>query len=200
MARDPEISVVTPVYGCRTCLFQLYARLRQVLEPISENFEIIMVNDASPDDAWEAITELCRQDRRVKGVNLSRNFGQHKAITAGLNFVTGQWIVVMDCDLQDRPEEIPRLYEAAKAGYDVVFGRRVNRRDTFLKRLSSCWFNALMSVLMDQKFDPATANFGIYKLSVIQAFRRIRDVNRSFPVFVRWLGFARRSSISSTLN
>jgi glycosyltransferase involved in cell wall biosynthesis len=193
MPHELDISVVTPVYGCRTCLFQLYARLRQALEHISENFEIIMVNDGSPDGAWTTIMELCGQDPRVKGLDLSRNFGQHNAITAGLDYAAGQWIVVMDCDLQDQPEEILKLYEATKGGYDVVFGRRINRRDVFLKRLSSRIFNALMGVLMDQKLDPTTANFGIYNRSVIQAFRRIRDVNRSFPVFVRWLGFRQTS-------
>ncbi len=193
MFHEPDISVVTPVYGCRACLFQLYARLRQVLENISENFEIIMVNDGSPDEAWFTIVELCSQDSRVKGLDLSRNFGQHNAITAGLDYAAGQWVVVMDCDLQDQPEEILKLYEATRDGYDAVFGRRVNRRDAFLKRLSSRIFNALMGILMDQKLDPTIANFGIYRRSVIQAFRRIRDVNRSFPVFVRWLGFRQTS-------
>jgi glycosyltransferase involved in cell wall biosynthesis len=185
----PHISIVTPVYGCCSCLHQLYTRLRTTLERISPDFEIVMVNDASPDKAWAVIEDLCRQDPRVKGVNLSRNFGQHNAITAGLEFVTGDWIVVMDCDLQDQPEEIAKLYQAATAGYDVVFGRRVRRRDHFLKRLSSRAFNALLSVLADQKLDPTIANFGIYRRPVIESFRRMHDVNRSFPMFIRWLGF-----------
>jgi glycosyltransferase involved in cell wall biosynthesis len=185
----PHISIVTPVYGCCSCLHQLYSRLRTTLERISPDFELVMVNDASPDKAWAVIEDLCRQDPRVKGVNLSRNFGQHNAITAGLEFVTGEWVVVMDCDLQDQPEEILKLYQAATAGYDVVFGRRARRQDRFLKRLSSRVFNALLSVLADQKLDPTIANFGIYRRPVIESFRRMHDTNRSFPMFIRWLGF-----------
>ena len=191
MPQHPHISVVTPVYGCRTCLGQLYVRLQSTLEKISRDFEIIMVDDSSPDNAWAVIEELCARDSRVKGIRLSRNFGQHYAITAGLDHVSGEWVVVMDCDLQDQPEEILKMYARAKEGFDVVFGRRVNRQDGFLKRTSSRAFTALMSFLMDQKLDPTTANFGVYRRSVIDGFKRIRDVDRSFPVFVLWLGFRR---------
>lgn len=191
MRQRPHISVVTPVYGCRTCLGQLYIRLQSTLEQISLDFEIIMVDDSSPDNAWAVIEQLCARDLRVKGIRLSRNFGQHNAITAGLDRASGDWVVVMDCDLQDQPEEILKMYARAQEGFDVVFGRRINRRDGFLKRTASRAFNAFMSMLMDQKLDPTTANFGIYRRSVIEGFRRIHDVDRSFPVFVRWLGFRR---------
>lgn len=189
--RLPDISVVTPVYGCRGCLVQLYSRLRKTLEQISPNFEIIMVDDASPDNGWAMIEEICAGDQRVKGIRLSRNFGQHRAITAGLDHAKGEWTVVMDCDLQDQPEEILKLYARAAEGFDVVFGRRVDRHDGLLKRTSSHFFNIFMSMMMDQKLDPATANFGIYRRPVIDGFKRIHDVDRSFPVFVRWLGFRR---------
>lgn len=193
MPKAPYVSVVTPVYGCRTCLAQLYSRLAATLSRISEDFEIIMVNDASPDGAWAAIEELAARDSRVKGINLSRNFGQHQAITAGLDHTSGEWIVVMDCDLQDQPEQILKMYEATRGGYDVVFGRRVRRQDGFLKRLSSSAFNAVLGTLMGQRLDPAIANFGVYHRKVIEGFRRIRDVDRSFPMFVRWLGFRQTS-------
>jgi len=187
----PLISVVVPVYSCACCLGELYARLRETLERISPDFEIILVNDCSPDDAWEVIRGLCLQDVRVKGINLSRNFGQHYAITAGLDHASGDWSVVMDCDLQDQPEEIPKFYEAAQKGYDVVFGRRVVRRDALFKRLSSKVFNWLLGLLTGEKLDPSIANFGIYRRAVIDAVLEIRELNRSFPMFVRWLGFRR---------
>jgi glycosyltransferase involved in cell wall biosynthesis len=193
MPQRPHISVVTPVYGCKTCLEQLYIRLKSTLEQIGGDFEIIMVDDSSPDDAWAAIEQLCAKDSRVKGIRLSRNFGQHNAITAGLDHASGDWVVVMDCDLQDQPEEILKMYGRAQEGFDVVFGRRINRQDGFLKRTTSRAFNALMGVLMDQKIDPTTANFGIYRRNVTEGFRRINDVDRSFPVFIRWLGFRRTS-------
>jgi len=113
----PFLSVITPVYGCKTCLYELYFRLKESLEKITPDFEIIFVNDASPDCAWETIVELTNKDKRVKGIDLSRNFGQHYAITAGLDQCTGEWVVVMDCDLQDQPEEIIKLYNKAKEGF-----------------------------------------------------------------------------------
>jgi dolichol-phosphate mannosyltransferase len=193
MSTAPHLSVVTPVYGCRTCLAQLYARLSATLSSISPDFEIIMVNDASPDGAWGTIEELAARDPRVKGINLSRNFGQHQAITAGLDHTSGEWVVVMDCDLQDQPEQILKMYEATRQGFDVVFGRRVRRQDGVFKRLSSRAFNGVLGTLMGQRLDPAIANFGVYHRKVIEGFRRIRDVDRSFPMFVRWLGFRQTS-------
>lgn len=109
-------------------------------------YEIILVNDASPDRSWEEIEKQCALHPCVKGINLSRNFGQHYAITAGLTYATGEWVVVMDCDLQDRPEEIPHLYAKAREGYDSVFAQRVHREDKWLKRLSSRLF-MLFSVI-----------------------------------------------------
>ena len=94
-----KISIVSPVYHASGCLRELYQRLVQVLESVGEDFEIVLVNDGSPDDSWDIILELAAGDSRVKGVNLSRNFGQHCAITAGLDHAAGDWIVVMDCDL-----------------------------------------------------------------------------------------------------
>jgi len=186
---QPHISIVTPVYACASCLESLYERLRQTLEPISENFEIIMVNDASPDDAWERIGYLCGKDKRVKGLNLSRNFGQHNAITAGLDQVAGEWVVVMDCDLQDQPEEIPKLYSKAREGYDIVFGRRCERKDTPFKRLMSWAFYKIYDYFTEHSTDPSTANFGIFSLRVIEEIRRLREQNRNFPLFAKWLGF-----------
>ncbi|MBT8134641.1 MAG: glycosyltransferase family 2 protein, partial [Gammaproteobacteria bacterium] len=106
----PHISVITPVYGCESCLNQLHARLEAALTAITSDYEIIMVNDGSPDDAWQTIKSLAEKDTKTKGVNLSRNFGQHRAITAGLDYANGDWVIIMDCDLQDQPEEIMKLY------------------------------------------------------------------------------------------
>ena len=121
---NTHISIVSPIYGCKTCLSELYFRLKETLEKITSDFEIILVNDASPDGVWDTIVELAGKDKRVKGINLSRNFGQHYAIFAGLDHCTGEWMVVLDCDLQDQPEEIPKLYAKLKQGFDVVYGRR----------------------------------------------------------------------------
>jgi polyisoprenyl-phosphate glycosyltransferase len=185
----PYISIVTPVYGCKTCLFELYIRLKQTLGSISEDFEIIFVNDASPDDAWKTIVELSGKDKRVKGINLSRNFGQHFAITAGLDHCDGDWIVVMDCDLQDQPEEILKLYEKTKEGYKVVLGRRFQRQDSRIKILSSNLYYKVFNYFTDNKFDNSIANFSIVHREVIENFRKFDEHSRAYPLFIRWIGF-----------
>jgi len=165
--------------------------LTNTLSGISENFEILMINDASPDDAWERIEELAQNDSRVKGINLSRNFGQHHAITAGLDYARGEWIVVMDCDLQDQPEEIAKLYAKAQEGYDIVFGRRAKRQDSYFKRLSSRLFYRLYDYLTDSHTDSSIANYSILSHKVLKALRRYREQNRSYGLFVNMLGFKR---------
>ena len=99
-----EISVVIPVYGCRASLKELHRRLTESLAAITPDYEIILVNDACPQNSWEVIKQIVAEDPHVKGVDLSRNFGQIRAITAGLHYAEGEWVVVMDCDLQDPPE------------------------------------------------------------------------------------------------
>ena len=185
----PHISVVTPVYGCNTCLNELYFRLRETLEQINPEFEIILVNDASPDSAWETILELANKDKRIKGINLSRNFGQHCAITAGLQKCLGEWVVVIDCDLQDQPEEILSLYNKTKEGFDVVLGKRNNRQDGYLKKAFSQIFDKTLSYLTDSTHDFSIANFGIYKKKVIQATLSMNDSIRYFPTMIKWVGF-----------
>src|SRR2546421_11659824 len=115
-----ELSVVIPVYGCRECLPALHERLGANLSELVDSYELIFVDDRSPDDAWPILRELARSDPAVKAFRLSRNFGQHAAITAGLAESSGRRVVVMDCDLQDPPEEIPRMYVKAQEGFDVV--------------------------------------------------------------------------------
>lgn len=185
----PRISVVIPVYKAEACLHELYRRLRVSLEAITPDFEIFLVEDCGGDRSWEIIRELARSDPRVKGLQFSRNFGQHYGITAGLDHCAGDWVVVMDCDLQDRPEEIPKLYAKSQEGFDVVYARRSERQDFWLKRLSSRAFYAVFDYLTEQQSDPAIANFGIYSFKVIDNYRRMRESVRNFPLFVRWLGF-----------
>lgn len=191
MKRKVDISVVTPVYGCASSLKQLYERLLKTLSEISDDFEIIMVDDNSPDDAWEAICALSGKDRRVRGIKLSRNFGQHHAITAGLDFVQGEWTVVMDCDLQDRPEEIKKLYAKAREGYDIVVGKRVKRKDSLLKKAGSYLFYKVYNYLTGSDANREIGNFGIYSKRVIESVKRLREQNRSFGLFVIWSGFSR---------
>jgi glycosyltransferase involved in cell wall biosynthesis len=184
-----HISVVTPVYRAEGCLRELYARLVAALETITGDFEIVMVEDCGGDRSWEIIGELADADPRVKGLQFSRNFGQHYGITAGLDHCDGDWVVVMDCDLQDRPEEIPRLYAKALEGYDVVLALRGRRSDSAFKRLASRTFYRLFSYLSEMDYDGDAGNFRIISRKVATNCRRMREQLRFFGGLVHWMGF-----------
>ncbi len=183
------ISVVSPVYNAEGIVDELVVRLINSLEQIAPDFEIILVDDGSPDNGWKEIIENTKKDKRVKAIKLSRNFGQHHAITAGLDNAKGDWIVVMDCDLQDRPEEIINLYRKAQEGYDLVFARRVNRKDDFNKKFSALLFYKFYSYLSGIQQDSTISNFGIYNKKVIRAINQIREPLRAFSPMARWVGF-----------
>jgi dolichol-phosphate mannosyltransferase len=189
MAAIPHISIVTPVYGCAGALQQLHKRIVESVLQITENFEIIMVNDASPDDAWEVIKNLSEKDSRVRGINLSRNFGQHKAIAAGLDYARGEWTVVMDCDLQDQPEDIPKLYDKAMEGYEIVFGRRAERKDNAFKRFTSKMFYMVNDYFTENKMDNTVANFSIISRNVLNSVLKFKEQNRVYALYVNWVGF-----------
>lgn len=185
------ISVVSPVYKARACMLPLYERLTQVLSAIPEftDYEIILVEDCGHDGSWEIIEELARHDSRVRAVQLSRNFGQHHSITAGLDLCKGDWAVVMDCDLQDPPEDILRLWKKAQEGYDVVGGRRSDRQDSRRKILSSAVFHYFFEMLSGLSYDSQLTNFRIVSRKVVDAYRAMRESSRSFGVQIHWLGF-----------
>lgn len=184
-----KISIISPIYRAENIVEELVRQIIKNVEPLTHDFEIVLVNDASPDHSWMKIREICRKDSRVKGINLSRNFGQHYAITAGLTYASGEWIVVMDCDLQDRPDEIPKLYAKALEGWDIVYARRVERLDGFWKKMSSRAFHKAYSYLSGSKSDRTIANFGIYKRKVILEYNKMTEKARSFPSLIAYLGF-----------
>ena len=185
----PLISVVIPVYKAEGCLYELYRRLKASLETINDDFEIVLVEDCGGDRSWQMILDLAKRDARVRGIQFSRNFGQHYGITAGLDHCNGDWVVVMDCDLQDRPEEIPRLYAKAQEGYDVVLARRGRRQDPALKRFASWLFYKLFSYLADMDYDGETGNFRIVSRKVVTSFRAMQERLRFFGGLVSWMGF-----------
>jgi dolichol-phosphate mannosyltransferase len=188
-AKPIEISVVSPVYEAATIVTHLIREITASLSLITDRYEIILVDDGSKDESWKVICAECEKDRRVRGVKLSRNFGQHHAITAGLAAANGEWIVVMDCDLQDRPDQIPLLYQTALEGFDTVCAQRINRNDSAIKKLYSKVFYGLFSYLTATKQDASIGNFGIYNRKVITAILSMNEATRYFPVMVQWVGF-----------
>jgi polyisoprenyl-phosphate glycosyltransferase len=190
------LSVVSPVYRAEGILAELARQITASCAAITQDFEIILVEDGSPDNSWQKIEEACRSDKRVKGIKLSRNFGQHYAITAGLQESHGDYVVVIDCDLQDNPKYIADLYQKAKEGYDIVFTKKQKREHSFLKNLFARFFFFIFNWLADSQ--QATSDVGSYSLlsrKAVDAFCRIKDSHRHYLMILRVLGF-RSTSIS----
>lgn len=184
-----DISVVLPCYNTSGSLAILADRLIRVLTNESKEFEIIMVNDSSPSNDWEVIQGLAKSDNRIKGINLSRNFGQYEAITAGLDKSTGDYIVLMDADLQDLPEELPKLLESANHGNDIVYGVRANRKDKFLKKLASKLFHNIFNYFSGTNTDQGIATYAVYSRQVVNVITNMRERYREIYILSNWLGF-----------
>ncbi len=181
-----ELSIVIPVYACAGCLVVLHERLTRSVAEITDRYELVFVDDRSLDDGWGVLQRLARTDGHLRALRLSRNFGQHAAITAGLSQARGRWAVVMDCDLQEAPEDIPRLWAAAGEGYDVVRTIRRGRRHPPLKRLASRVYRRL-TLETDTRAD--YSSLSLISRRVIDAFLRLRDQDREYMIALDWLGF-----------
>jgi len=184
-----KISVVTPVYKAEACLDALFTQLTSVLARISPDYEIIMVNDRSPDASWDIIKKIASANPRAKGINLSKNFGQYQAIRAGVRYASGEYVIVMDCDLQDPPEKIADLYEELQKGYDGVFMSRLKRNDSVLRKLTNRVFYMTLNFLTGFKFDPSLSNFSICRRNIINAFLQFREETFFYPMIPLILGF-----------
>ena len=186
---NPDISVVCPVYFAEKTLTELSERLVAMFEKINVTYEIIYVDDRSLDKSWSIIKDLSCENDKIKGLRLSENFGQHKAIAAGLEVTQGNSVVVLDCDLQDVPEEIEKLYDKSKEGFEIVRGMRIVRNDSFLKRMSSLFFHKIFHFLSGVKMDSSISNFGVYDRKVIEAFNLNLEKEIFFAPTIHSIGF-----------
>lgn len=183
------LSIVSPCYGAPTLLKELVRQLTDVATSITQDYELILVEDASPDNSREIITEICSEDEHVKGVFLSRNFGQQPAINAGLDVAEGEWVAVIDCDLQNPPSAIRDMYQKALEGYDIVYASRQNRPDKYFMTQGSKLFNRMMTFLTGIKQDETVAEFVIYNRKVLTAMNQMGDYVRYYPLMTQWVGF-----------
>lgn len=190
--RNPQISVVIPIYNEEENLPELHRRLKNVLEnELGVSYEIVFVDDGSYDNSWSIIENLYARNRNVKGINFSRNFGHHIAITAGLDYLQGDTVVLMDGDLQDPPEEIPRLYEKFEEGYDIVYAIRKTRDDPLLKKIASKFFYRVFKILARVEVN---LNVGIFRMMSRQAadgLKSCREKSRLTTALMTWTGFSR---------
>lgn len=185
----PHLSVVIPIYQCEAFLLELYQRLISSTAGITDNLEIILVEDCGDDNSWYIIEKICEEDHRVKGIRFSRNFGQHYAISAGLDYSGGEWVVIMDGDLQDRPEDIPSLYRKAKEGHEVVLARKVNKETPLFQVITSWLFYKIFNFFTGMNYDSRVGNFRITSRKVVNSYKQMREQLRFFGGLIDWLGF-----------
>ncbi len=183
-------SIIVPVYNEEEVVLESYKRLKKVMDGFGEPYEIIFVNDGSRDRTAYIINEICETDKNVKLVDFSRNFGHQIAITAGMDYSSGNAIVVIDADLQDPPEVIPRMAEKWKEGYDVVYGKRAQRKgETFFKKLTAKVFYRFLKSMTDVDIPVDTGDFRLIDRKVCDALKSINERNRYVRGLISWLGF-----------
>ena len=186
-----HLSVVIPVLNEESLIQELIDRVTLNCEKITTDYEVVIVDDGSTDNTWTQITVTSKLNNKVKGLKLSRNFGHHYALTAGLHESTGDWVVVMDGDLQDRPEVIPDLYIKSQEGYEVVFVSRRNRPEKLPYKILQKIFYGLLRLLSGLNFDSSQANFSIIHRKVVDAFNSFPENARFYGSTIMWLGFNR---------
>ncbi|MBC8342632.1 MAG: glycosyltransferase family 2 protein [Bacteroidetes bacterium] len=191
--KNPYISIVSPVYMAEGIVDELVKRIKVEISKITDNYEIILVEDGSPDQSWEKIEENCNAEKRVKGIKLSRNFGQHYAITAGLQESNGDYVVVMDCDLQDNPKYIVDLLNKAKEGFDIVYTVKKVRKHGIIKNFFAGCFHKVYNWLANDKRMSSYDKIGAFSLisrKVVEAFCDYNEFHRAYLPVLRWLGFS----------
>ncbi|NPA06615.1 MAG: glycosyltransferase family 2 protein [Chloroflexi bacterium] len=187
----PVFSVVVPVYNERESLPELYRRVRAVMTSLGEPWELVLVDDGSTDGSTDLIRELHRQDpEHVRPVIFARNFGHQIAVTAGMDYARGCAVIIMDADLQDPPEVIPRLVERWREGYDVVYAVRVQREgETWFKKVTAALFYRLIYRITDVPIPVDTGDFRLIDRKVLAVLRRMRERHRFIRGMAAWVGF-----------
>lgn len=189
MNKEIEISIVSPVYRAENLVDKLVERIVASVSQITDSYEIILVEDCGPDYSWNKIVENCKKNQKIKGIKLSRNYGQQHAIQAGLDVSKGKYVITMDCDLQDQPEEIYKLLKKAKEGFEIVVASRKNRQDDVLKKMLSRIFYSVLGYLTETNQDRTVANFVCYHRKAVNALALVKDHNRYYPMLQQLIGF-----------
>jgi len=181
-----SVSVVVPVFNSKATLKELVERLKSVLSGYIEAFEIILVNDGSRDSSWEIITDLASQDGNVHGINLMHNYGQHNALLAGIERANYDSIITIDDDLQHPPEEIPKLLEKLDEGFDVVYGKPIDRSHNTWRNLSSKILKVSLKMVLGAEMGKQSSAFRAFRSLMCRGFRNFTDASLALDVLLSW--------------
>ncbi|MDB9418667.1 glycosyltransferase family 2 protein [Microcystis aeruginosa] len=185
-----KYSLIIPIYNEEETIPELYRRISDVMDSLDDSVELILINDGSCDRSLNLMRELQARDARVCYISLARNFGHQAAVTAGLNFARGQVIVVLDADLQDPPELIPKMIESWQAGYHVVYAQRTKRKkESWFKRLTAYVFYRLLRRLADVDIPADTGDFCLMDRQVVEVLNSMPERNRYIRGLRAWIGF-----------
>jgi len=185
----PEISIVIPIYNEDGNLKQLYERIKEAFRNLNREFEIIFVNDGSCDKSWSVISQLTQLNKKIKGIDLKKNYGQTTALSAGFSYSKGEIIITMDADLQNDPKDIPKLLEKIEDGYDVVSGWRRQRKDPLLfRRFPSAIANKIISKVTGTPIHDFGCTLKAYKRDIIKNLKLYGEMHRFLPAYAIWLG------------
>ncbi len=182
----PNISIVIPVYNAQDVLSELHERLSRVIPSLKSEVEILMVDDGSGDGSWETIERIAHKDRRVKGIQLTKNFGQHNALLCGIRAAAGDVIITMDDDLQNPPEEIPRLLAKLNEGFDVVYGTPDQEQHSLWRDTASRLTKILLQTAMGVETARQVSAFRIFRAWLKDAFAHYHDSFISIDVLLTW--------------
>jgi polyisoprenyl-phosphate glycosyltransferase len=186
----PRLSVVAPCYNEAAVLLEFHRRMSAACRRVTDDYEIIVVNDGSSDSSWPILFSLSAADPHLIGVNLSRNHGHQLALTAGLSFAGGEWVLIIDSDLQDPPELLPEMMALCEGGGDVVYGKRRSRKgETFFKRSTAFLFYRLLNWLTDQNVPTDTGDFRLITRRVVDAYNSMPEKHRFIRGMISWIGF-----------
>ncbi len=186
----PTFSIVGPVYNEEALLEEFCLRMIEVLEPLGEPFELVLVNDGSRDRSPEILRRMNERDPRIKVINFSRNFGMQAALTAGLDYAGGQAIIVMDTDLQDPPEVVPQLIAKWREGYQLIYAQRAQRAgETWFKKFTASAFYRLIGKITSIQIPVDTGEFRLMDRKVVDAIKQMREYNRFMRGLSVWVGY-----------
>jgi polyisoprenyl-phosphate glycosyltransferase len=190
MANRPRYSIVAPIYNEEGNIQKLYDRITAVMDSTGETWELVTVNDGSRDRSAELLEELSKKDHRVKMVNFARNFGHQLAVTAGLHYTSGEAMVIIDADLQDPPELILEMIERWKAGYQVVYAVRQERKgESWFKLFTAKLFYRMIDRLTEVNIPLDTGDFRLMDRHVVDALNSMPEHNRFIRGLTSWIGF-----------